>query len=258
MQSIFKSKKLILPLSVIATLLSITTPTLASVTAQEAKDPWAGSTAQIGGTINTGNTENSSLTGMLNLSFSKMMWKNTFNLSGQYGKDSGILSSKNLTISNVYNYSLSKNDAEKNYISQKISYKIDKFSAYDYESLLSLGYGRDWVHNDVITVSTTLGPGYRRNGLADSDEVDDEIIADSTFHACWNIQESLKLTEDVSDSYGSEYNLLSAVTAVTSTVYKQIAVSLSYKVDTYSSIPADSTYTEKTNTLTTFNLVYPI
>lgn len=232
--------------------------TFAAMTdAEQAKSQWAGSNAQLGGILNTGNTKNKSVTGKLHVQYAKKKIQNITDVSGQYGKDNNVASSQNITTENSFNYSLGAAEDSNNFINNDNILKTDRFSAYDYELTTTLGYGHHWMKSDKIDLSTTLGPGYRRNELTDTKVIDDEIVLNATSHLCWNASETVKVTEDAKNTFGEEYNYTSLTTAITSTLFKQVALSLSFKMEYYSSIPADTSYTDKLNTLTTLNLVYP-
>ena len=59
---------------------------------------------------------------------------------------------------------------EKNYVYGNLAYKDDRFSSFENQSSLSLGWGRRWYESENASFDADIGPGFKRDVLKDTDE----------------------------------------------------------------------------------------
>jgi|GEM_PF-3033534 len=219
--------------------------------------PWDGSSISLGGVLNTGNTDTSSSTGSLSLLFDKDKWNNTLIVAGQYGRSDGETNAQMYTIDNMLKYSCCNPDQDlKNYLFLDSDINVNQFSSYNYQTTLSLGYGRDWIKNDKFTLSTNIAPGYNKSSVADTDETSDSwsALLNSTF--TWKLSKSSSLEEDIKYQLLETYWTAVSTSSINSTIIGNLALKLSYNISYLSKIPEGSSYTYKTNSITTISMVY--
>lgn len=221
------------------------------------KISWDGSQASLGLSINTGNTDSSSANGEFDLVVAKHRFTNALSIKGQYGKSNGVLNKEQYSISEQPQYSFNDNPNRNNYFFINTLYQENKFAAYEKMVNGTIGYGRDWVKNDCIQFSTQLGPSYIYDQEPPPQKKSNSSLGvTATVTFVWNVTASAKLSEVVKDSFSKITNHLDSVTSFSNKLIGNLAVSLSFEVEHWSKIPADSPNTKKTNTTTTVNLVY--
>ena len=218
--------------------------------------PWDGSDVNLGGVLNTGNTDSSSFTGGLELDYTKLQWTNTLNLAGQYGQSDGETNAQMYSLDNKTQYSLNNNSNINNYVYTETDTTVNQFSSYNYTSTLTLGYGRDWIKNDKYTISTSIAPGYNRSSIQNSNDIEDSWAAVATTNLLWNISSTAKITDVTKTSIYSSYWEVTSTATVNNKLNGSLSLLLSYAVTYYSEIPEGTDYEYQTNTTTNISLSY--
>src|SRR5690606_3083962 len=100
-------------------------------------------------------------------------------------------------------------------------YVDDRFSGFEFQATLSLGYGRKLIKTDKQVLSIELGPGIRfykpspdpvTNQYIPSDS---EAIARGALNYLYNFSEQSKFTQDILVESGAEATITESVTALT-------------------------------------------
>ncbi|MBC2714879.1 MAG: DUF481 domain-containing protein [Desulfobacteraceae bacterium] len=227
-----------------------------SASAEEEKTPWSGE-GEVGYFLTTGNTETSSLNAKLSINYETSHWFNeakfiAINNSEKIENDDG--STKDKTSAEAYTftdkagYKFNEND----YIYIAGAYEKDRFNGYDYQSMVSAGYGRRLFKNDKIMLKVEIGPGYRYDKL-DSGEKNDEATLRGFGKFEWNLTETSMFEEELNVVYSSELTRTISVSSIKAQIVGALAMKLSYTFDHSSKVPAG---TEKTDTITALTLVY--
>lgn len=105
------------------------------------------------------------------------------------------------------------NFTPRNYLFVRPQYEKDLQSAYEYQSLLALGYGHRFVQNDVLMVSADLGAGYRHNKAELTGDADDESVGNAAFKAEWKFRPGARATEDIAVDSGPDSTVVRTRTA---------------------------------------------
>ena len=217
---------------------------------------WDGSTVNLGGVLNTGNTDSSSFTGGVGLNYTKSRWTNTLTIAGQYGQSDGEANAQMYSLDNKTQYSLNSNSNFNNYVYVETDTTSNLFSSYNYTSTLTLGYGRDWVKNGKYSVSTSIAPGYNRSSIQNSGDIEDSWAAVSTTNLLWNISPTAKITDVTKVSAFSSYWDVTSTATLNNKLNGSLSLLLSYAVTYYSEIPEGTDYEFQTNTITSVSLAY--
>ena len=126
---------------------------------------WSGS-GEAGLSIASGNTKSQNLNAKLDLKFNDDQWKDDFYLLAQRNKanvvDASGASRYDLTASRYeagasFGYKID----ERSYIVGAGRYEHDEFSAYDYQYILSIGYGYQVLKSASDELAFEIGPGYK-------------------------------------------------------------------------------------------------
>ncbi len=205
--------------------------------------------------VTTGNTESSTMKAKLSAHQELEMWSNDFSLEGLYKQDEDDdTNKKETTAQNIYmagqaNYKLS-NPNHRLFLFG--SYEDDRFSSYNYQSTLALGWSERLWETKKTKFEYSIGPGY---AFVETDEDEDEssVILRGSMDFHWKISESANFSQLVSTEYG-QYNTKSrSETALTAKINGSLAMKLSLTMDHNSNVSSD---TEKLDTTTAVTLVY--
>lgn len=218
------------------------------------KNPWNGTNAQLGYIVNTGNTNNTNLSAGLNVLYNKPKWSNTFQANVYLNKSLGIITKEQYFVTNQFNYYF--NGMRKNYIFSSLRFINDRFSAYEYQIVFAVGYGREIVKTKHFTLSAQAGPGIRHNHIRTTHLYENHLILTTALTMNWQITSKMAFSEQLNYDFGQPFDYLKSVTAFTATLTGHLAAQLSYTVQYYSVIPMGSPNTKKTDTITNIALVY--
>ena len=138
--------------------------------------------AELGFLYKTGNTKSTDMKAGLNLRHEKNQWVSevTFNYLGkkletQSVDNNGATETEFLTTDNKWNittqtnYTLSREG--KNYLYGNLSYEEDKFSSFEQQNSVSIGWGRHWYQTKKSSLFADVGPGYKHDVVRESGSV---------------------------------------------------------------------------------------
>jgi len=224
--------------------------------AEEKKSPWSGE-GEVGYFLTTGNTETTSLNAKLSLNYETAIWFNeakfsAINSGETIKNDDGTEKDKTSAEAYAVTDKVGFNFTENDYVYLGGAWEKDRFNGYDYQTMVSAGYGRRLITNDKIKLKFEIGPGYRYDKL-DSGEKNDEATGRGFLNFNWNITETTVFEEDLNVVYSSELTRTISVTSLKAQIVGALAMKLSYTIDNSSKVPADK---EKTDTITALTLVY--
>ncbi|AKS41048.1 DUF481 domain-containing protein [Wenzhouxiangella marina] len=204
---------------------------------------------ELGLLFSRGNSETETFNTRLELTYEKEAWTNEFGTSFVYGRDSGETNSNRFVVGNRTQYNFS----ERSYVVGALRYDRDRFSSYDYQGTASLGIGRQLVDNERHRLKVEFGPGFRVYELRDTGDRESEAILRGFADYGWTISESTELTNKLLVEAGQDNtfaeNVLGLSVAINSHLALQAGLSVRHNTDVEPG-------RDKTDTLTTMNLVY--
>ena len=137
---------------------------------------WSGA-GEAGLSFASGNTKSQNLNAKLDFKFNDDQWKDDFYLLAQRNKSNITVATIDTSTSppsivNVSKYDLTANRYEagaslgykldeRSYIVGAGRYEHDEFSPYDYQYILSIGYGYQVLKNASDELAFEIGPGYK-------------------------------------------------------------------------------------------------
>ena len=133
------------------------------------------------------------------------------------------------------------------------SYDDDRFSGFDYQTTLAVGYGRRLINDEIMQWDLEVGPGYRISKVADdvTDTSDsEEVILRVASKYSWDFSETAKFTQTTDVEAGEENTISRAETALTLKVIGSVALKLSYTIRYTEEVPNDTAHADKETAVT--------
>lgn len=216
----------------------------------EDKKTWE-ATAELGGTMTTGNTDTSTLKAKVDVIHTLEEWKNNYYFDTLYSKDDDEKTASRWAIGAKGAYIFN----EKSSLFVLAEYEQDEFSGYDSVGSLAAGYSRNFYKTETVTFDGDIGPGVKffDNEDGSSEEVGivhlglvykNELSKTSTFTQI--------LTSDVAFEDDSS-TLSRSETSITANIMNSLAMKLGFIVR-HDSNPIDEK--KSVDTETTITLLY--
>ncbi len=223
--------------------------------AEEKKSPWT-SSIELGFIRTTGNTETQTIALKADVVYEVDKWRHTGHAEG-YGQQSEDAVT-NETVVSAERYEISgKSDykfTERDYVFGLLKWKKDHFSGFEYEDIVSLGYGRKAIKQDNMGLDLEIGPGARFY-KPDDGESESEALLVLAGKYWWAITDNSKFLQDINFDIGEQYTESKSVTGIQANINKTLALKFTYTIRHKSDVPDPDT-TEKTDTEAAATLVY--
>ncbi len=215
---------------------------------QTARD-WEG-TGELGFVNTSGNTETVALNLKLNFLLNTARWRHRFSATALNTSENGSKDNERYTAEVQSDRKL----GEQSWIFGSFRWDADKFGSYDPQLSLTAGYGRQLMKSDKHEFKGEIGAGYRdlteRVSGASNSEAIVRLLLDDTWQAFeTSIWTNRLLVESGSSNTFSQFNTELAVSMTS-----RFAVKLGFELRNNTDVPAGGT--EKTDTITSANLVY--
>ena len=245
-------KNTLLPISLLGSLLALSNISHAADEEAPSTATWTGNT-ELGFIQTSGNSDTQSFNGKFNIVRDLQPLKSAFKLEALTSEESGDPSKEKYLSEFKLDYSLGEFD----YFTSLLSYEDDRFSGYQYQSTLSLGYGYRAWHAEQGELDIEVGPGYRRNALEQRNEkgekVEEEAIGRLGINLLVNISESAKFTEVITIESGDSNTVYKSDMGLQSTLIGALAMKINYQVKHTDTVPEG---TKNTDSLVGVTLVY--
>ncbi len=247
------NKTLLLP-SLVASLLlsSLSQAEESTDTAAPAEASWSGNT-ELGFIQTSGNSDTQSFNGKFNIVRDLQPIKTAFKFEALTSEENGDPSKEKYFSELKFDYSLGEFD----YLTALLSYEDDRFSGFQYQSTLSLGYGYRAWNSEQGELDLEVGPGYRRNALEARNEhgekVEEEAVGRFGLSLEVNISDSAKFTEVITIEGGDSNVVYKSDMGLQSTLVGKLAMKINYQVKHTDEVPEG---TKNTDSLVGVTLVY--
>ena len=248
-----------------------------------ADDGWSGS-GEAGFAASRGNAKSENLNAKLQFKKEDETWKDTFYLTALRSKGEVTNSrvgppdaSGNPTIVTDKEYETTANRYEagasagykldeRSYIVGALRYENDDFSPFDYQAVVSIGYGYTALKTQSDELSLEIGPGYKRykpvdeiDVLADGTRVrrsfdsEGEVVARGLIAYKHSFTDSTSFVDTLLVESGSDNTFLQNDAGVQVDMSKKLALKVGYQVRHNSDVTPGI---KRTDQLMTTNLVY--
>ncbi len=250
-----------LPASFIAYLLASTTSIQAEETISTKKSVsvektipaiWSGN-SELGFIQTNGNSDTQSFNGKLNITRDLQPTKTSIKFEALTSEESGESSKEKYKSELKLDYTLNEFD----YFTSLLSYEDDRFSGYQYQSTLSLGYGYRAWNDENGKLDLEIGPGYRRNALdvrnEHGEKVEEEAVGRFGLNLEVIIGENAKFTEVITIEGGDSSTVYKSDMGLQSSLIGALAMKINYQVKYTNEVPEGTKNTDSTVGMT---LVY--
>lgn len=196
----------------------------------------------------TGNTETTTFNTEVLATWRTGSWTHNAKLQGLAAQENDIARAERYYLEEKSDYNLD----ERQYVFGTGSYTDDRFSGYDYQAMVAVGYGRHLIRRDDMTLEAFGGPGYRENVLDDGPTVGEGIITLGEKFG-WQISPNAALTQSLTADVGEELSVTKFDIGLETNIVGSITTKLAFQARHISEVPAGN---ENTDTLTSVSLVY--
>ena len=220
---------------------------------------WSG-TAEAGHVIASGNTENETANAKLAFTNTLERWKHTVGGAGLYASDDDGETANRWDVYGQSDYNVSP----RTFWFGAVRYGEDAFSGFEYQATASTGIGRKFIDTDTTKFAGTAGVGYTffetrdafdevTGVLIEPGESDSSIVFRGTLDFEHALTESTMLIDRFRVEAGADNTYLQNELSLQVKINTVLALALGYTVRHNTDPPVGF---EKTDTLTTINLVY--
>ncbi|MCC2616485.1 DUF481 domain-containing protein [Aestuariibacter halophilus] len=208
--------------------------------------------------VTTGNTETTSVKGRLAAHQELESWSNDFVAEALYKKDEVALdngeedsqtTAQKYFLSGQGNYKLENPDHRLFVFG---SYEDDRFSSYDYQSTLAVGWSQKLWGDKTSKFEYSIGPGYSYAKTEEGESVSGMIVRAALDYQ-WKISDSATFKQLLSTEVGSDNTKSKSETSLSAQINGSLAMKLSLTLDHNTDV-ADGT--ENLDTQTAVTLVY--
>jgi len=219
---------------------------------KEDKSPWK-SAVELGFISTTGNTETQTLALKVDVTYEVDKWRHNGHAEG-FGTETVDDTGNNVVSAERYEL-LGKSDYKFNdydYMFGLVKLQKDRFSGFEYEYILSAGYGRKLIKEADMELDLEIGPGVRLFKV-DNGSSDNEKLLRLAGKYWWAISANSKFTQDLTFDIGEDITSTKSVSGLQANINKTLALKLTYTLRNKTKVPVG---TEKTDTEFAVTLVY--
>ena len=214
-------------------------------------DPWDG-TGEAGFVKTTGNTDTTALNVRLNFIRTGEKWRHRFTGTALMTSEDGIKENERYTVEVQSDRKLS----EKSWLFGAFRWDADKFGSYDPQLSLTAGYGYQLMKSEKHELRGEIGGGYRKMEARETGQTNSEFIGRFLLDDSWQVFASTLWTNRILVEAGSTNTFTQFNTGLAVAMNSKFAVKLGYEVRHNTDVPIGITDSEKTDTITSVNLVY--
>ena len=211
---------------------------------------WSGK-GEGGIVFSRGNADNDNANLRLELARELDRWKHGFAVSALRASNDGDTTAERYGASWQSDFKLT----ERSFWFGGLRYEQDEFSGFDYQASATTGYGRKLIDTGATKLTGQIGAGYRRLKNSLTGETAGDAVARGDLNLERVLTDTTSLTNRFSVESGSNNTLAINELALQVRMSEAFALSFGVGVRHNTDPPAGL---EKTDTLTTVNLVYAI
>lgn len=210
---------------------------------------WSG-VGELGFVSTSGNTESTALNMRLEFIKTTENWRYRFAGTALVTSEDGTKDNERYTAEAQADRKL----GEKGYLFGVYRYDADKFGSYDPSQTATIGYGHELMKSDKHVLKGEIGGGYRKLKETVTGETNSDVILRLLLDDAWQIFKTTAWTNRLLVETGSNNTFTQWNTGLTVSMTDKFAVKLGFELRNNTDIPPGDT--EKTDTITSVNLVY--
>ena len=218
---------------------------------EEVVKPWEG-TGEFGFVSTSGNTESTALNMKLNFVRTGERWRHRFTGTALMTSENGSTDNERYTVEIQSDRSLT----EKSWLFGAFRWDADKFGSYDPQLSLTSGYGRQLMKSEKHELKGEIGAGYRKQEARVSGDTESEFIGRFLLDDTWQVFTTTQWTNRLLVEAGSSNTFTQFNSGLSIAMNSKFAVKLGYEVRHNTDVPVGIEDSEKTDTISSVNLVY--
>ncbi len=197
----------------------------------------------------SGNTDVSTLNTEFLLTYRQETWTHRAEFTTLSSQQNGSGTAERYFIGNKSDYKLMDEDK---YLYAQGSYTDDRYSGFDYQAIVSLGYGQYIINDDRFSLEGFAGVGFRQNDSQVTGTEGEGVFSLGEEFA-WQISETSALVQGFSADIGDKRMITKFNVGLQSNIIDRIATKISFEYRNNSDVPVGI---KKTDTQTSISLVY--
>ena len=209
---------------------------------------WKGD-VELGVLITNGNTKTKNVAAKAKIVNDRDRWRHTVTAEALNTSEQGATSAERYFVSGKSDFKMT----EKSYTFGLLTYENDRFSGYDYRTSETLGYGRNVIKRDTLSLDLEAGLGARQSKLSTAGEDQNEGLIHLAGSLEWKISDTSTFSEDLSSDIGEKSTVTKSVTALKTQIAGNLSSKIAFTAKHSSQVPAGVT---KLDTETAIILVY--
>lgn len=206
---------------------------------EAASSTWKGE-AELGYISTSGNTETETLNAKAKVTNERKVWKHTIIAEATKASDNDTVTTQRNFISSKTDYKFT----EGSYIFGLLTYEDDRFSGYDYQASLIVGYGHKFINTDLLTWDGEIGVGTRRSKPDSGEKTDEDVLYLGT-ELDWKISKTASINEKLTVEAGHDATTTKSVLALKAKINNTLASKITYTIKHVSEVPVGIEKTDK-------------
>lgn len=195
-----------------------------------AKEGWQGS-ASLGYVSTTGNTNTRSLNAQLLAAYKSGNWADVLSFQALQASSNGVTTAESYDLNGQSDYSLTSKD----YLFGLADYLKNTFAGYQRRTSEILGYGRNLVTTPTQQLNVEFGVGARQTRYT-TNTSQSEFVERLAGGYLWKFTDKSNFSQTLSVEHGSDNTFTQSVTALTTNIAGNLALSVSYTVNHNSTV----------------------
>ena len=202
---------------------------------------------ELGAVVTTGNTENENLNFRGEVDWRDGRWEYGFLIDGFRSSQENKLTANRMYYVADAEYDLS----DVSYVLTRVAHEDDEFSGYDYQSNISVSYGRDLLTTrENMDLTLDFGVGARRSKSA-TEEFSEAIVRAAGDYS-WRISDSATFGQTLSAESGDKTSIFRSESSIETRILDNLSLRFSFNIKHQTEVPANR---EKTDTETAVTFV---
>lgn len=187
--------------------------------------------AELGGYVNTGNSETVGVTGVLDLKRDGFLWRQKLRLQADYQESLGRVAQERYIAAYDLNYKVE----DRAYIYGAAMFESDRFAGFDQRYSLSAGAGYTALDSGGMRLDVELGPAFRHTDLTD-DTIESQLAARGKLDFDWKLSPTITFSQDAAAYVQQTNSTITGKTALRAKLFGPFSAQMSYAVN-YESMP---------------------
>ena len=232
----------------VAVMCAVTMMALGVRSAPLQAEPWSGK-GELGLVLARGNSDADTVNAKLEMARQTDAWKNAFTLAALRASNDGERNAERYAASWQTDFRFSP----ESYWYNGARYEDDRFSGFDYQASLTPGLGHRFIDEDELKIFGQAGVGYRRLENSLTGESGDSVIFSGELRYEQRLTETTSLRNKLLVEAGESNTFVANELALEVKINSRLSLAAGLGVRHNTDPPAGR---DKTDTLTTLNLVY--